>query len=111
MAEDELASGGRRLSSNPVRWLGQLELFRKISRPCANPACERRQILWSFFQRGSTGIELQGRWYCSPECFEEAARHEFHRLRASPEPNLRQVHRMPIGLLLLSRGVITEVQL
>jgi len=111
MAEDDFNSGGGTLSSNPVRWLTQFELFRRLSQPCSNPACAQRQALWSFWQRSSNGIELQGRWYCGAECFEEAARTEFQRLRAVPEPSLRQAHRMPIGLLLLSRGVITEAQL
>jgi hypothetical protein len=109
--ERDSNTGRPSLISNPARFLSQLAVFRKFSEACENPRCEKRQPLWLFWQRRAEGIRLQGRWYCSPECFEHAARGEFQRLRSVPESGRRKAHRMPIGLLLLSRGVITEAQL
>jgi hypothetical protein len=59
----------------------------------------------------SEGVLLQGRWYCGLDCFEQAIVNEFTvllKLRDEPLPNL---HRIPLGLLLLGRGVITGEQL
>jgi hypothetical protein len=59
----------------------------------------------------SEGVLLQGRWYCGLDCFEQVIIGEFTgllKLRDEPLPNL---HRIPLGLLLLGRGVITGEQL
>jgi len=85
--------------------------IRKIFKTCDNPDCRRRRLIWRLWQRSSEGIRLQGRWYCSPECFEQIAQGEFKRLCAAPETGRKKAHRMPIGLLMLSRGMISDVQL
>ena len=56
-------------------------------------------------------MRLHGRWYCGPECFELAAQDEFLRLRPALENGQKKTHRLPIGLLLLSRGKINDAQL
>jgi len=56
-------------------------------------------------------MRLQGRWYCSPDCFELAAHDEILRLASVPEGARKKPHRIPIGLLLLSRGMINDAQL
>jgi hypothetical protein len=61
--------------------------------------------------RDEEGMHLQGRWYCSPNCFEHAALDQIHRLLGMPEASRRKTHRIPIGLLLLSRGIINDSQL
>jgi hypothetical protein len=68
-------------------------------------------VAWQFWSRKSEGIYLQGQWYCSPDCFEQAAQSTFIRLLPSPDSNKVKKHRIPIGLLLLSRGVINGDQL
>ena len=54
---------------------------------------------------------MQGRWYCSPDCFENAAYDVLLRLASTPERARKKSHRIPLGLLLLSRGLITDAQL
>jgi hypothetical protein len=61
--------------------------------------------------RDQEGMRLHGRWYCSPNCFEHAALDRILRLLVAPEAVRRKTHRIPMGLLLLSRGVINDVQL
>jgi hypothetical protein len=95
----------------PMRLLRRLGLFQKIFTPCENSSCKQLRPFASLFLRGSEGIRLQGRWYCGPDCFEHAAQKEFRRLCAAPEPGLKKAHRMPIGLLMLSRGMISDAQL
>jgi hypothetical protein len=94
------------------QWLsrgnGRIEhAFRK----CGNPGCTRNRDFWSAWLRNDSGIRLQGEWYCSPECFETAAQSAFSSLLPAVEdaPHIR--HRIPIGLLLLSRGTINDGQL
>jgi hypothetical protein len=61
--------------------------------------------------RKQEGVTLQGRWYCSLDCFEQAITDVFAGLLKLPEEPLPRLHRVPIGLLLLGRGVITHEQL
>ena len=82
-----------------------------IFRSCANLICGRRNLFWPVWLRGSEGMQLQGRWYCSPDCFEHAVLDDFVRLLALPEDAHRKTHRIPIGLVLLSRGMINDAQL
>jgi hypothetical protein len=56
-------------------------------------------------------MRLQGRWYCSPDCFENAAYDVLLRLASAPEAVRKRSHRLPIGLLLLARGMINDAQL
>jgi hypothetical protein len=98
-------------SSIPARWLSGLGSFWRLSLTCENPRCERRKAFWSLWQRSTDGTRFQGRWFCSADCFEHAAQTEFQRLRSASGSSAKKAHRMPIGLLLLSRGVINETQL
>lgn len=56
-------------------------------------------------------MRLQGRWYCSPDCFEHAAHDAFLLMLYAPESAREKSHRIPIGLLLLSGGLINDAQL
>jgi hypothetical protein len=80
-------------------------------RTCRNPACRERRILWPEWFRSDDGICLQGEWYCGTRCFEGAAQSVYDRLLPSPQVARRKAHRLPIGLLLLSRGAISHEQL
>jgi hypothetical protein len=97
---------------------GELELqqptrAKKMSSPlfpeCGNPSCESGRLhLW----RNRAVPVFEGRWACSEECTKaivtSALVREFH----GAQPALRQHrHRLPLGLLLLSQGVITQEQL
>ena len=83
----------------------------KAFRTCENPACRQRRLFWPAWLRKDEGICLQGQWYCSPECFEHAAQSAFFRLLPGADESPKRHHRIPIGLLLLSRGTITDEQL
>jgi len=57
------------------------------------------------------GIKLEGKWLCSPVCFERAilelATLQAHSSLAFPDKE----HRVPIGLLMMDLGIIDEQQL
>lgn len=57
------------------------------------------------------GIRMNGNWYCSSRCFQSAAELEVSRLlKPGTEPAAR-VERMPLGLSLVSHGLLTYEQL
>lgn len=76
---------------------------------CGNRKCRSG---WMKLWRGRQGPVLDGEWACSPACMWEIAQAAV--LREAGEPNTSRPghqHRVPIGLVLLSRGVITQEQL
>lgn len=78
---------------------------------CENPECSLRNSLRRLLRGASEGVLLQGRWYCSLDCFEQAVTQEFATLLKMRDEPLLRIHRVPLGLLLLGRGVITDEQL
>lgn len=78
---------------------------------CANESCGMTSLLRAVSRR-RLGIHVGSDWYCSSQCFEQAARAEFARILFSVAPVERHFRpRMPLGLVLLSRGEITSEQL
>lgn len=68
--------------------------------------------MWRAIVHPYPGVVLQGRWLCSPECFEQVMEETVSRLmtnalagRASKSP------RFPLGLLMLSLGYISNESL
>jgi hypothetical protein len=59
----------------------------------------------------NTGVFLQGRWYCSLDCFEQGIATAFAGLIRLPDEPMPRLHRIPLGLMLLGKGVIDESQL
>lgn len=109
MSVDEPNLDRSRPSWGWLNWVARIPFFRKFFKPCENPECDISRRLLS--SRNAEGIRLQGHWYCSPECFEHMAESEFLRLIPPPEFGPKKSHRLPIGLLLLSKGVISDIQL
>jgi len=78
---------------------------------CADPNCRfghsvGRQLRWWI-----PGFRLHGFFYCGPRCFENAARRRFAEICDSPVSETRVQHRIPLGLLMLSRGQLSSTQL
>jgi len=90
--------------ANELTWRQDLE--------CENPECPFRSPLRKFLlRRSNQGVLLQGHWYCSLDCFEQAITGVFTELIKLPDEPLQRDHRVPLGLLLLGRGVISEEEL
>lgn len=88
------------------------EMFRRRSiLPCENQDCAYNNPLRKLFRRHDNGVYLQGRWYCSLDCFEQGIADAFAGLIKLPDEPVTRSHRLPLGLLLLGRGVISEAQL
>jgi hypothetical protein len=54
---------------------------------------------------------MQGSWYCTPTCMESALREALHWVRGNKKPVPPPAHRMPLGLMMLSREELTIEQL
>jgi hypothetical protein len=66
---------------------------------------------WRRMQRRSRGVSMQGARYCRTECLELALLEVLTRARRGPNQATIAPHRVPLGLLLLSRRQLTAAQL
>jgi hypothetical protein len=58
------------------------------------------------------GMRLFEQWFCSPDCFENGAQHKIVELLSARDRNEKSpTWRMPLGLLLVSRGILSHEQL
>jgi len=78
---------------------------------CGGDGCTLTRRLWRRARCWKAAIRLHGTQYCVPQCFEGAMRECLDRIvrTAAPSPAVR--HRIPLGLLLLSRGQLSNRQL
>jgi len=81
---------------------------------CMGPRCLEREGLRSWCKLPAR-IQLQQGWCCGPECFQDAFRalavEMLHAHAAGEYRREPRRHRIPLGLLLLSRGQISREQL
>lgn len=70
---------------------------------CANPGCHQR---WTRSRLMFSGMYIGQDRYCSPACVHDGLAVEFQHLLYRRKAFLRRQHRIPIGLLLMSRGEI-----
>jgi len=107
---EEHADGGYPVHSRDVTELRAVR--RRNVLECENPDCQFQSALHRILRRrNSEGVMLQGHWYCSLDCFEHAIANVFAGLLKLPDTPRQHSHRIPIGLLLLGRGVISQEQL
>jgi hypothetical protein len=66
---------------------------------------------WRQLRHRPNGIRLQGLWYCQTDCLEWAIAEVLGQRHAASRREAVVVHRVPLGLLLLSRQQLTAAQL
>ena len=84
------------------------EGFRAITSTCES--CHRSVTL-GHLSAQKAGIKMHGCWYCSSSCFTSAAETRLLELLASKPEQASHVSRMPLGLIFVSRGLLTSAQL
>jgi hypothetical protein len=72
-------------------------------------ACHRSLALRQLSAR-KVGIRMHDAWYCSSLCFTSAAEMELSELLKSGVEQGTHVSRMPLGLILMSQGLLTSAQ-
>jgi hypothetical protein len=77
---------------------------------CSNAGCTKSKLQLAASQQ--RGLHVADRWFCGSDCFESGAKEQITELLASKGKNstLRSP-RMPLGLLLFSREILTSAQL
>jgi hypothetical protein len=76
-------------------------------------SCARIQSYgqWRLWGRRPGGVRMQGLWYCQTDCLERAVAEVLNRGRPGSRRDTAVSHRVPLGLLLLSRQQLTAAQL
>ncbi len=82
-----------------------------LARQCELPACSRRRRLWWGLLEPLRGYTLDGHWLCSPECFGRALTATIGQFFLGTVHPPAKAHRLPLGLLMLSRGLVDNDQL
>jgi hypothetical protein len=77
---------------------------------CPVDGCGRWLTLKHIIDR-SIGIRMRDCWYCSNSCFRKAAEDRFSQLLSAGVMTASHTTRMPLGLLLMSHGLISSEHL
>src|SRR5438034_5694222 len=77
---------------------------------CSADPCPNRGRLWPSWLRLEHGLYFEGRWYCEPSCLEPVLEFRVRHLLSGFLSHKRKNHRVPLGLLLVQRGVISADQ-
>lgn len=75
---------------------------------CRNPQCRQNWGSWIKRWRQPKGIWLNKSWYCSLDCFEQGAESEFSQFNLKGERNRSVRYRLPLGLLMVAKGLISS---
>jgi hypothetical protein len=78
---------------------------------CGYSGCVHARSAWRRMRQRSCGVRLQGARYCRTECLELALIEVLRRAQPVPQRIPVAAHRIPLGLLLLSRQQLTAAQL
>jgi hypothetical protein len=87
------------------------EKLRRYFPQCAHARCREQGARLPGLRWHGLGVYLRQKWYCSPRCLLPALERSISELVPAAETPLTRGHRVPLGLLLLTRGVINEEQL
>ncbi len=78
---------------------------------CNGDDCVGPRRAWERISTGAGSVCVHGLRYCFPQCVERELRRTFVRTQLTRAVQRRPTHRMPLGLLMLSRGGLTASQL
>ena len=102
---DKTSIRGARIPAAAQMWISSLLA------PCAEPDCARWPPNWVQLRRTGRRVKLEKNWYCPGECLERALATMLLALKTSYPARQPPRHRLPLGLLLVSRGELDFDQL
>ncbi|HEX8925344.1 MAG TPA: hypothetical protein VF786_06100 [Terriglobales bacterium] len=95
----------------PKKWKQSFKQLGLMTRYCANARCGRGFLTASSVLRRSESYLLnRTEWFCSPRCLESELACRFERVRSTGASAVSPT-RMPLGLILLGRGLFEDEQL
>src|ERR1700687_2309333 len=83
----------------------------RLARRCAATECPYRGKLWPARFGKLRGVRFEGRWYCEAECLKPLLEFRMRHLLSNFVAQNTSSHRLPLGLLLVTRGAISADQL
>jgi hypothetical protein len=89
-------------------WDEVVDCSQIVSRTCADRDCGRVEPSWLKIRR--KGLRIEDSWFCSPECIGRAVQTGLQRCIKEVPERPHYLHRMPLGLLMLSRGFVDAAQ-
>lgn len=93
------------------RWrLSRRKFWQGLAPPCGHADCRLTPSLWRRLRGRPPTVMIQGLRYCREECVERALAETLRRVRSNAQRPVA-THRVPLGLLLLSRQQLTAGQL
>jgi hypothetical protein len=96
---------------NPAPGSKREKWWEQFAQSCAGPECAYRGKLWPSWLRKFSGTEFEGRWYCDFNCMKPVMVNRLRTLLNGFAHEKSRTYRLPIGLLLVHRGVITAEHL
>ena len=84
--------------------------WNRVRSRCASSSCHNKLLMRPVSQKAS-GIRVGQQWYCSVDCFVAGARSPLAALCARRVMDAPRNPRLPLGLALLARGLLSEDQL
>jgi hypothetical protein len=103
-----MGKAGSKLRSWGAAWGG---LWGRLAPPCGYRECVHARSPWHRMRRRSRGVRMRGERYCRTECLELALLEFFGQARPVTLRANVASHRIPLGLLLLSRQQLSAAQL
>jgi hypothetical protein len=86
--------------------------FKWLLPKCENPRCPQQRGVWRSLLDPPQGVLLHKQWLCSPGCLDQMLEESLSRLMQSARANRgAKAHRFPLGLLMLSLGLINSESL
>jgi hypothetical protein len=85
--------------------------WERLVRRCASAGCPHRGKFWSAWLHATRGVEFEGRWYCELSCLKSFVAFRVQSLLASFRQEKPRAFRLPLGLLLINRGALSQEQL
>jgi hypothetical protein len=94
-----------------MNWISPVQqLGRKVQGPiCANESCAASA--WERWRSRHCGVMFNDHWYCGEICLTVAIQSTLAKVSRMPARRGRSSYRLPLGLLILSRGIIGQEDL
>ena len=94
----------------PAKLASTLRKWKEIA-VCSDLECKYSRALVQRFSHGGGSIQIMGKRNCFPNCFDRALFRKLQQLPAQRDAVSARAHRVPLGLLMLSRGEVDAGQL
>jgi len=78
---------------------------------CSNADCHGSRRVWKRISGPTRRIDIHGARFCFPDCFEVGLECLLQQFQTIQPNNAVPSHRIPLGLLMLSRGDLNDTQL